>query len=54
MGNIPIAKNIKADAFYVNYLDKSNGVSQRLNVQPNEILTNKNKETDNFEKKFSF
>jgi hypothetical protein len=53
MGNIPIAKNIKADAFYVNYLDKSNGVSQRLNVQPNEILTNKNKERIGFNCKSS-
>jgi hypothetical protein len=48
MGNIPTPINIKADMLYNNYLDKSNGVIQRLNVQPNEILTTKNKERIGF------
>ena len=51
MGNIPIPINLKADAVYSNFNNKSNGLAQRLNVQPNEILLSKNKERIGFTSK---
>jgi hypothetical protein len=51
LANIPIPTNLKSDLVYNCYNDKSNGIAQRLNVQPNDILISKNKERIGFSTK---
>lgn len=52
MANIPVAMNLKADTYYNNISNINNkGVQQRLNVQPDEILTSKNVERVGFSTK---
>ena len=51
LANIPIPTNLKSDLVYNCYNDKSNGIAQRLNVQPNDILISKNKDRIGFSTK---
>ena len=48
MGNIPASSNLKTDALYASFTDKSHGFAQRLNVQPQEIYCSQNKERVGF------
>ena len=51
MANIPRPINIKGDVLLNSYNSQSNGFVQRLNVQPDEILTSRNKDRVGFSTK---
>lgn len=51
MANIPSVTNLKADMIYNSITDKTSGLAQRLNVQPDEILTSRNKDRVGFNTK---